>query len=93
MTNIPFTPLFARVVLRREKVNKIGSILLPDSTADKHTPEEGILIAAGHTCEPEVSNLIGKKVIFAKYSGSWIKVGDDEYFICQEEDLLGGVNE
>jgi co-chaperonin GroES (HSP10) len=91
MTNIPFQPLFARVLLQREKVQKIGTILLPATTSDRYNPDEGTLIAVGHTVEPEIADYIGKKVMFAKYSGAWIKVKDEEYFLCQEDDLLGVV--
>jgi chaperonin GroES len=93
MTNIG-TPLFARVLLKRTKVDKIGSIILPNATADRYTPDEGVVVAVGHTVDEEINDLIGKKVMFAKYSGSWIKIKDEEYFICQEEDLLlGGYDE
>ncbi len=93
MANIPFKPLFARVLLQRAKVDKIGSIILPDSATNKYNPEEGIIISVGHTVDTEVEELIGKKVMFAKYSGAWIKICDEEYFMCQEEDLLGVVYE
>jgi co-chaperonin GroES (HSP10) len=93
MTKIP-TPFFARVLLKRDKVNKIGSILIPEMAAGKYNPEEGIVVAVGHTVDQEVIDSIGKKVMFAKYSGAWIKVKDEEYFLCQEEDLLlGGYDE
>jgi len=93
MSKIPFTPLFARVLLKRDKVEKIGSIIIPTTSANKYNPEEGILIAVGHTVEDAVKDLLGKKVMFAKYSGAWIKIQDEEYFMCQEEDLLGVVYE
>ncbi len=93
MTKIPFTPLFARVLLKREKVDKIGSIILPDIASNKYNPEEGILIAIGHTVDESIEQLLGKKVMFAKYSGAWIKIHDDEYFMCQDEDLLGVIYE
>lgn len=89
MENVPFTPLFARVLLKREKVEKIGSIILPQEASGKYNPEEGTLVAVGHTVEPEIGALIGQKVMFAKYSGAWLKIKDQEYFMCQEEDLLG----
>lgn len=89
MSNIPFTPLFARVLLKRERTEKIGSIIIPDTAKGKLDPEEGILVAVGHTAEPEIQELIGKKVMFAKYSGAWLKIDGEEYFMCQEEDLLG----
>lgn len=89
MDKVPFTPLFARVLLKREKVDKVGSIILPDSAANKYNPEEGILVALGHTADEVLKDLVGKKVMFAKYSGAWIKIQDVEYFMCQDEDLLG----
>lgn len=89
MANIG-TPLFARVLLKRDKIDKIGSIILPSSAVDKMSPEEGIVVAVGHTVDDEVRELVGKKVMFAKYSGAWIKIQEEEYFICQEEDLLLG---
>lgn len=93
MTNIG-TPLFARVVLKRDKIDKIGSIILPESSINRYNPEEGIVVAVGHTVDQEVRDLIGKKVMFAKHSGAWIKIKETEYFICQEEDLLlGGYDE
>ncbi len=93
MTNVPFTPLFARVLLKRDKVEKIGSIILPADAVGKYNPEKGILIAVGHTVDEIITDLIGKTVMFAKYSGAWIKIQEDEYFMCQEEDLLGVVYE
>ncbi len=89
MTNIG-TPLFARVLLKREKKDKVGSIIIPETIANKWAPDEGVVVAVGHTVDKEIRDLIGKKVMFAKYSGSWIKIKDEEYFICQEEDLLLG---
>ena len=93
MTKIPFTPLFARVLLKRERVKSIGSIILPDQVKGKLDPEEGILIAVGDTCEPNIHEQIGKKFMFAKYAGAWIKIDGEEYFMCQEEDLLGVCHE
>lgn len=93
MSKIPFTPLFARVLLKRDKVEKVGSIILPDSAANKYNPEEGIIVAVGHTADEVLTDLVGKKVMFAKYSGAWLKIQGEEYFMCQDEDLLGVVYE
>lgn len=93
MTKIPFTPLFARVLLKRNKVEKVGSIILPDTAANKYNPEEGIIVAIGHTADEALKDLVGQKVMFAKYSGAWLKILGEEYFMCQDEDLLGVVYE
>lgn len=93
MDKIPFTPLFARVLLKRNKIDRIGSIILPETAANRYNPEEGILVAIGHTADECLKELVGCKVMFAKYSGAWIKVQEEEYFLCQDEDLLGAVYE
>ncbi len=93
MTKIPFTPLFARVLLKRNKVEKVGSIILPNAATNKYNPEEGIIVAVGHTVDEVLKDLVGTKVMFAKYSGAWIKISDEEYFMCQDEDLLGVIYE
>lgn len=32
---------------------------------------------------------VGDKILFGKYSGSEVKLGDEEYLIMREEDILG----
>jgi chaperonin GroES len=32
---------------------------------------------------------VGDKILFGKYSGSEVKLGDEEYLIMREEDVLG----
>lgn len=93
MDKIPFTPLFARVLMKRERKDKVGSIILPETAIGKYSKEEGILVAIGHTADESLRDLIGQKMMFAKHSGAWVKIGDDQYFMCQDEDLLGVVYE
>jgi chaperonin GroES len=69
-----------------------GGIYLPDTAKEK--PQEGEVIAVGPgrmldngtRVEPEVK--VGDKVIYAKYGGTDIKVGDVEYLIMRESDIL-----
>ncbi|MBC7345489.1 MAG: co-chaperone GroES, partial [Clostridia bacterium] len=57
-------------------------------------PQEGEVIAVGpgrlledgRRIPPEVK--VGDKVIFAKYSGTQVKVGGEEYLILRESDIL-----
>jgi co-chaperonin GroES (HSP10) len=81
-------PLFARVVLERPRVEKIGSIILPDQVAKKNTPCEGVVLQVGDGCDDRIKKHVGKKVLFAQYAGAWTKIGDEEYFFCQDEDIL-----
>ena len=87
-------PLADRImvkVLEAKEVTK-GGIVLPDTAQEK--PQEAEVIAVGKgkvTTEgkvvaPEVK--AGDKVLFGKYSGTEIKVNENEYLILKEEDIL-----
>ena len=84
-----FTPVFGRVLLNRPKEQKIGSIIIPEQAQSKLSPQKGKVVAVGENCESYIRDMIGETAIFAQYAGAWLKVGDQEYFICQEEDILG----
>jgi chaperonin GroES len=88
-------PLHDRIMVRRleEKESKKGGIIIPDTAKEK--PQEGEVIAVGSGKRDDNGKLIpldvkaGDKILFGKYSGSEIKLGDEEYLIMREEDVLG----
>jgi chaperonin GroES len=90
-----FRPLHDRVVLRRiEGEDKTkGGILIPDTVKEK--PQEGEVIAVGPGARDESGKLIalevkaGDRVLFGKWSGSEVKIGDDDLLIMKESDILG----
>lgn len=90
---IPFEPVFNRVLLKRpvDKETK-GGVIIPEHLTKLRAEKEGVVVAVGNTVEDFIKDLIGNKVLFAKFAGDWIKVGDEEFYICQEEDILGVVN-
>ena len=61
-----------------------SGIVLPDSSGEK--PQEGIVIAVGD--DKKIKVKAGQKVIYSKYSGNDIKVGDKEYLLVKNEDIL-----
>lgn len=75
-----------------DQVTKLG-IVLPD-TATKEKPEKGEVMAVGpgkvleNGTRAAVQVKVGDKVVFKKYSPDEIKVGDDEYLIISEGDIL-----
>lgn len=87
-------PLADRIVVKEssEEERTEGGIVLPDTAKEK--PQEGEVIAVGpgrlledgRRIPPEVK--VGDKVIFAKYSGTQVKVGGEEYLILRESDIL-----
>ncbi len=78
--------------ISQEEKTKTG-ILLPE-TAEKERPEQGKVIAvgpgrrlaSGKRVPMEVKK--GDTVLFTKYGPNEIKVGDKEYLIAKEEDIL-----
>ncbi len=88
-------PLHDRIMVRRleEKETKKGGIIIPDTAKEK--PQEGEVIAVGSGKRDDSGKLIpldvkvGDKILFGKYSGSEVKLGDEEYLIMREEDVLG----
>ncbi len=87
-------PLGDRVILQRvaSEAKTKGGIIIPDSAQEK--PIEGKIIAVGpgqrgddgERLKPTVK--AGNKVLFAKYSGSEVKIEGEEYLITREEDIL-----
>ena len=88
-------PLHDRILVEREeeKEGKKGGIIIPDTAKEK--PQEGKVIAVGNGKLNEVGKRIPldvkahDRILFGKYSGSEVKVEDEEYLIMREEDVLG----
>jgi len=88
-------PLQDRVMVRRleEKETKKGGIIIPDTAKEK--PQEGEVVAVGpgkvgdDGKRQPMDVKVGDKILFGKYSGSEVKLGDDEYLIMRQEDILG----
>jgi chaperonin GroES len=74
-----------------EEVTK-GGIVLPDSAQEK--PREGEVIAVGPGKVLESGTVVpievkvGDKIMYAKYGGTEIKIGGEEYVILRQEDVL-----
>ena len=88
-------PLGDRLLVERaeEKEAKKGGIIIPDTAKEK--PQEGTVIAVGAGKVSDDGKTIpmnvkkGDRILFGKYSGSEIKVDDNEYLIMREDDVLG----
>ena len=81
-----FQPLGDRVFLTyMEELEKTaGGIYVPDTAREK--PQRGTIEATGK----DVKDLkVGDQVLFDKYSGSKLRIDDEECLILKEEDVLG----
>lgn len=87
-------PLHDRVVAkRREREEEIrGGIIIPDSAKEK--PQEAEVIAVGPGKLDDKGNRstldvkVGDRVLIGKYSGSEIKLGDQDLIILREDEIL-----
>ena len=90
-------PLQDRVLVKRleEEAKTKGGIIIPDSAKEK--PIMGKIVATGKGKVRDDGSLApldvkkGDKVLFSKYGGTDVKVGDEEYLILREDDILGVV--
>ncbi len=87
------TPLHDRVLVRRieEKETVKGGIIIPDTAKEK--PQEGEVIAVGAGRIEKGARIpldvkAGDRVLFGKYSGTDIKIDNEEYLILKEDEIL-----
>jgi chaperonin GroES len=88
-------PLHDRILIKRieEKESIKGGIIIPDSAKEK--PQEGQVIAVGNGKKTEEGKVVpldvkaGDRILFGKYSGTEIKLDDQEYLILREDEVLG----
>jgi len=87
-------PLQDRVLVRRvaEEEKTKGGIIIPDTAKEK--PAEGEVIAVGNGKVDEKGALRaltvkkGDRVLFGKYSGTEIKIEEEELLILREDEIL-----
>ena len=90
-----FRPLHDRVVVRRitPQERSAGGIIIPDTVKEK--PMEGEIIAAGPGARNEQGAIValdvkpGDRVLFGKWSGTEVKLDNEELLIMKESDLMG----
>jgi len=88
-------PLQDRLLIKRvEEEEQIrGGIIVPDTAKEK--PQEGEVVAVGdgkileNGQKLKMSVKKGDHVLFGKYSGTEVKLEDQEYLIMREDDVLG----
>jgi chaperonin GroES len=95
MAKVSFKPLGSRVLVEpiEQEAMTAGGIILPETAKEK--PQEGKILATGPGDRDEDGKRIaldvkvGDKVLFAKYSGTEVKMDGKKLLILRESDLLG----
>ena len=88
-------PLQDRVLIRRAepKARSAGGIFIPDTAQEK--PEQGEIVAVGPGARGKDGALKpmdvkpGDRVLFAKWSGTAVKLDNEELMIINEADIMG----
>ena len=87
-------PLHDRVIVKRveEERTTPGGIVIPDSATEK--PIKGEVVAVGNGkilddgSKRELDVKVGDKVLFGKYSGTEVKVAEEELLVMREDDIM-----
>ena len=91
-------PLHDRVLVEREEEDRTstGGIVIPDTAAEK--PVRGNVIAVGNGRILEDGTVrgldvkVGDKVLFGKFSGTEVKLGDHELLVLREDDVMAVID-
>ena len=87
-------PLGDRVVLKQveaEETTKSG-IVLPGSAQEKPQQAEVVAVGPG-TDEVKMEVSVGDSVIYSKYAGTEVKLGEEEYIVVKQNDIVAIVEE
>ena len=90
-------PLSDRVVVKMvelEETTKSG-IILPGTAKEKPQVAEVVAVGPGATKDGALVPMtvkVGDKVITSKYSGTEVKLGNDEYVIVRQDDILATID-
>ena len=88
-------PLHDRVIVKRAtegEQKSAGGIIIPDSAKEK--PQQAEVVAVGPGRRNDKGDILaldvkaGDKILIGKYSGSEIKIDDQEYVIVREDEIL-----
>ena len=90
-----FRPLHDRVVVRRleQEEKTAGGIIIPDTAKEK--PQKGEIIAVGPGARDESGKVnpldvkAGDKVLFGKWSGTEVRIDNEDLLVMKESDIMG----
>ena len=88
-------PLHDRVIVRRleEERKSPGGIVIPDTVKEKPVQGEIVAVGKGKIMEDgKVRPLdvkAGDKILFGKYSGTEVRIDNEDLLVMREEDIMG----
>ncbi|MDF2472506.1 MAG: chaperonin Cpn10 [Lachnospiraceae bacterium] len=91
-------PLGDKVVLKQllaEETTKSG-IVLPGQAKEKPQQAEVVAVGPGGVVDGKEVTMqvkVGDKVIYSKYAGTEVKLGDEEFIVVKQNDIVAVVEE
>lgn len=93
-SSVKLQPLGDRLVVQREESEErtVGGIYLPDTAKNK--PTRGVVVSVGDGklledgSRAPMQVKAGDRVLFTSYAGETIEIGDEEYLLMSEGELL-----
>ena len=91
-------PLGDKVVLKQmvaEETTKSG-IVLPGQAKEKPQQAEVIAVGPGGVVDGKEVTMqvkVGDKVIYSKYAGTEVKLGEEEFIVVKQNDIVAIVEE
>jgi chaperonin GroES len=92
-------PLQDRILVKRIEIGEQikGGIIIPDTAKEK--PMEGKVVSVGggkvkgDGSKQPMDLKEGDRILFGKYSGTEVKIEDEEFLIMREDDVLGVIEQ
>ena len=93
-TKLNIKPLFDNILVKPQKADEktVSGIYLPESAKEK--PQIGEAMAVGEGARDENGKIIpmvvkvGQKVMYTKWGGNEVKVGNEEWKLVKQSDIL-----
>jgi len=91
-------PLADRLVVQniQQEETLASGLVIPDTAKEKPQQAEVVAVGPGRVDDNgkrvPMEIKVGDIVVYAKYSGNDIKIGQEEYLILSEKDVLAKIN-
>lgn len=95
--SVAIKPLEDRIVIQQvaAETTTASGLVIPDTAKEK--PQEGKVVAVGPGRVDDNGNRVpvdvaeGDVVIYSKYGGTEVKIGQDEYIVLSARDVLAKI--
>ncbi|QGJ71320.1 10 kDa chaperonin [Planctomycetales bacterium 10988] len=98
-TNIKLQPLHDRVVVEREEAQETtsGGIVLPQNAKEKPARGRVVSVGEGKLLDDGTRGKMqvkpGDRVIFSSYAGDEFQIGEHDYLLMRESDILATIED